>query len=73
MAGRRRWPTWAGWTRPAGRRTWRGRRRIPCWVTCEADGAPELILQRRGRHKDTWPGFLDVTVGGHFKAGLYKK
>ena len=25
----------------------------------------EFIFQKRGDHQDTWPGFLDVTVGGH--------
>lgn len=25
----------------------------------------EFIFQKRGLHQDTWPGYLDVTVGGH--------
>lgn len=25
----------------------------------------EFIFQKRGDHQDTWPGFYDVTVGGH--------
>ncbi len=25
----------------------------------------EFIFQKRGPHQDTWPGYLDVTVGGH--------
>jgi isopentenyldiphosphate isomerase len=25
----------------------------------------EFIFQKRGADKDTWPGFLDVTTGGH--------
>jgi isopentenyldiphosphate isomerase len=46
-------------------------RSFHCWVTCRApgDGAPMLILQRRGLTKDTWPGRLDASVGGHFRAG----
>jgi isopentenyldiphosphate isomerase len=44
-------------------------RAFHCWVTCEETPTPELILQRRGLQKDTWPGRLDVTVGGHFSAG----
>ncbi|MCC7024788.1 MAG: NUDIX domain-containing protein [Thermomicrobiales bacterium] len=28
-----------------------------------------LLLQRRSSRKDTWPGRLDTTVGGHFRAG----
>lgn len=28
-----------------------------------------LLLQRRAASKDTWPGYLDASVGGHFRAG----
>ncbi len=31
--------------------------------------APALVLQRRSATKDTWPGRLDVAVGGHVRAG----
>lgn len=31
--------------------------------------AREIILQRRSMTKDTWPGFLTVTVGGHVPSG----
>lgn len=44
-------------------------RSLHCWVLMEhtPDGAPRsLLYQRRGAHKDTWPGRLDVSVGGHF-------
>jgi isopentenyldiphosphate isomerase len=48
-------------------------RSFHCWVLCqppgEPDAAPLLILQRRGYRKDTWPGFLDASVGGHYRAG----
>ncbi|MGH2353734.1 MAG: NUDIX hydrolase [Chloroflexota bacterium] len=51
-------------------------RSFHCWVTCDdsaaratAGAGPALLLQRRGRHKDTWPGRLDVSVGGHYRAG----
>jgi isopentenyldiphosphate isomerase len=50
-------------------------RSFHCWVTClapgggDAPGAPRLILQRRGASKDTWPGRLDASVGGHYRAG----
>ena len=33
------------------------------------DGAPFVLLQRRSQSKDTWPGALDVAVGGHVRAG----
>jgi isopentenyldiphosphate isomerase len=44
-------------------------RSFHCWVTSEAGPVPCLLLQRRGRQKDTWPNRLDATVGGHFAAG----
>jgi isopentenyldiphosphate isomerase len=28
-----------------------------------------VLLQRRAATKDTWPGYLDVTVAGHLAAG----
>jgi isopentenyldiphosphate isomerase len=28
-----------------------------------------LLFQRRARGKDTWPGRLDASVGGHYRAG----
>jgi isopentenyldiphosphate isomerase len=33
------------------------------------DAVPFVVLQRRSRSKDTWPGTLDVAVGGHIRAG----
>ena len=33
------------------------------------DGRTFVLLQRRSQTKDTWPGALDVAVGGHFRAG----
>jgi isopentenyldiphosphate isomerase len=45
-------------------------RAIHVWLVChDGDGQPCLIFQRRGLQKDTWPGFLDATVGGHVRAG----
>ena len=48
-------------------------RSFHCWVLCQPPGepgaAPLLILQRRGYRKDTWPGRLDASVGGHYRAG----
>jgi isopentenyldiphosphate isomerase len=34
-----------------------------------ADGEPFMLFQRRSMTKDTWPGALDVAVGGHFRSG----
>lgn len=44
-------------------------RAIHVWVYGIENGAPFLLMNLRGRHKDTWPGMLDVTVGGHLGAG----
>lgn len=33
------------------------------------DGVPFVIFQRRSQTKDTFPGCLDVAVGGHLRAG----
>lgn len=43
-----------------------------CWIvapgTPTGDG-PYLFVQRRAAGKETWPGKLDVTVGGHLGTG----
>jgi isopentenyldiphosphate isomerase len=45
-------------------------RALHVWVTGFGDdGAPFLLFQRRSPLKDTWPGRLDATVGGHYRAG----
>lgn len=45
-------------------------RSLHVWVAgFGEDGVPFLLLQRRGFEKDTWPGALDATVGGHFRTG----
>jgi isopentenyldiphosphate isomerase len=44
-------------------------RSIHVWVYGVDDSVPFLLLNQRGRHKDTWPGVLDATVGGHLAAG----
>lgn len=35
----------------------------------DPDGRPFALFQRRSRSKDTWPGALDVAVGGHLRSG----
>lgn len=42
-----------------------------CWIVAPEtpSGGPYLFVQRRAAEKDTWPNKLDVTVGGHLKAG----
>ena len=45
-------------------------RAVHVWVVGRDDETgPFLLMQRRSKAKDTWPGVLDVTVGGHYRAG----
>lgn len=44
-------------------------RAIHIWVYGRDDDGPYMLMNQRGRHKDTWPLALDVTVGGHLSAG----
>ena len=45
-------------------------RAIHCWVVGQyANGTPYVVFQRRAENKDTSPGKLDATVGGHLAAG----
>ncbi|SMC07445.1 Isopentenyldiphosphate isomerase [Rubrobacter radiotolerans DSM 5868] len=45
-----------------------------CWIVRPGPPGKEaeeatLLLQRRASVKDTWPGLLDVSVGGHLSSG----
>lgn len=44
-------------------------RAIHVWITGIDERGPFLTFQRRALAKDTWPGRLDATVGGHYRAG----
>ncbi len=45
-------------------------RAVHVWVAGHDDETgPFLLMQRRSLAKDTWPGVLDATVGGHYRAG----
>lgn len=63
--------------KPTGRTKRRGdvhrdgdwHRAVHVWVTGIDERGPFLTFQRRSLAKDTWPGRLDATVGGHFRAG----
>lgn len=45
-------------------------RGLHIWVYgFEPDGTAFMLFQRRSMTKDTWPGKLDVAVGGHYRAG----
>jgi isopentenyldiphosphate isomerase len=42
---------------------------IHIWVGSLVDGVSTVVLQRRSSTKDTWPGRVDIAVGGHLSAG----
>jgi isopentenyldiphosphate isomerase len=44
-------------------------RSVHVWVAGIENGHPFLTFQRRSHRKDTWPGRLDATVGGHYRHG----
>lgn len=44
-------------------------RAIHIWVWGVDEDGAYLLMNQRGRHKDTWPLALDATVGGHLGAG----
>lgn len=44
-------------------------RAIHIWVWGVDAAGPYIMMNQRGRHKDTWPLALDATVGGHLGAG----
>lgn len=44
-------------------------RAVHVWIIGLDDGEPFILFQHRAAGKDTWPGKLTVTVGGHLGAG----
>lgn len=44
-------------------------RSVHVWVAGVDRHQPFLLFQRRSANKDTWPGRLDATVGGHYRHG----
>lgn len=61
-----------GTTKPRGEvhRDGDWHRSLHLWVWGVGEnGEPFVIFQRRSMTKDTWPGALDVAVGGHFRSG----
>jgi isopentenyldiphosphate isomerase len=42
---------------------------VHVWVVLRGASGVRLVLQRRSLGKDTWPGGVDVAVGGHLRAG----
>ncbi len=43
---------------------------VHLWIVRDSDNGPELLFQRRAHHKDSYPGYFDITVGGHVPYGL---
>lgn len=39
------------------------------WVVREKDGKTEVLLQKRSRNKDSFPGLFDTSSAGHIPAG----
>ena len=39
------------------------------WITRERNGRTELLLQKRSRNKDSFPGLYDTSSAGHIPAG----
>jgi isopentenyldiphosphate isomerase len=63
-------PTWQVKSRAAVHRDGDWHRALHVWVAGHDErGSPFLTFQRRSPRKDTWPGRLDATVGGHYRAG----
>jgi len=45
-------------------------RAVHVWIVGQDEGGEGfLLVQRRSPAKDTWPGRLDATVGGHLRTG----
>jgi len=44
-------------------------RAVHVWIYGQRKNGPFMLFQRRGLLKDTNPGALDATVGGHYGAG----
>jgi len=40
-----------------------------CWIVRPGDRGVEVVLQRRARHKDTFPGCWDAAAAGHWRFG----
>ena len=40
------------------------------WVTRVRDGKPQILLQKRSRNKESFPGLFDTSSAGHIPAGV---
>jgi isopentenyldiphosphate isomerase len=63
-------PTWVVKRRADVHRDGDWHRAFHLWIVARStNGGCEILFQRRSTRKDTWPGRLDIAVGGHFRAG----
>ena len=44
-------------------------RTVHIWIAREKDGRCEVLLQKRSRNKDSFPGLWDTSSAGHISAG----
>ena len=44
---------------------------VHLWVVRRCDKEPQVLFQKRALFKDSYPGYLDITVGGHVPFGLH--
>jgi len=41
-----------------------------CWIVyMDSSGQEIIVLQKRGDDVELWPGKLDITAAGHYRAG----
>ena len=40
------------------------------WIVRKVDGRTQILLQKRCRIKDSWPGCYDISSAGHIPAGV---
>lgn len=49
-------------------------RTFHCWIIfADKEGDGYVILQKRAENKSSWPGMVDVTAAGHYRAGETQK
>ena len=62
-------PTGEPITRDAAHRNGIPHEAVHLWIVRNSSSEPELLFQLRAAHKENYPGFLDITVGGHVPYG----
>src|SRR3990172_8254763 len=62
-------PTGEPITRDAAHRNGIPHEAVHLWIVRNSLSEPELLFQLRAAHKENYPDFLDITVGGHVPYG----